>query len=109
MHGKAGDVSAEYCTSARSKCRRCGQGIAPEVLRIALWVQSHEFDGVIQTWYHADCFHLKYLAPKHKGTLPKALKSSSSVLGISNLRWEDQVKIGSFLGEDEFGFGGKLK
>uniref|UniRef100_A0A6P8QEZ4 Poly [ADP-ribose] polymerase n=1 Tax=Geotrypetes seraphini TaxID=260995 RepID=A0A6P8QEZ4_GEOSA len=73
---------AEYAKSGRASCKKCGQSIAKDTLRLAIMVQSPMFDGKVPHWYHYACFW------KQVVTL-----SPNEVDGFLELRWEDQEKI----------------
>ncbi|XP_061481007.1 poly [ADP-ribose] polymerase 1 [Rhineura floridana] len=73
---------AEYAKSGRASCKKCGDNIAKDSLRLAIMVQSPMFDGKVPHWHHYSCFWKR-----------ARLVSHSDVDGFSELRWEDQEKI----------------
>uniref|UniRef100_UPI00109F0920 LOW QUALITY PROTEIN: poly [ADP-ribose] polymerase 1 n=1 Tax=Podarcis muralis TaxID=64176 RepID=UPI00109F0920 len=73
---------AEYAKSGRASCKKCGDNIAKDSLRLAIMVQSPMFDGKVPHWHHFSCFWKR-----------ARLVSHTDVVGFSELRWEDQEKI----------------
>ncbi|XP_048363626.1 poly [ADP-ribose] polymerase 1 [Sphaerodactylus townsendi] len=73
---------AEYAKSGRASCKKCGDNIAKDSLRLAIMVQSPMFDGKVPHWHHYSCFWKR-----------ARLISHSDVDGFSELRWDDQEKI----------------
>ncbi|CAM4807466.1 unnamed protein product [Rotaria magnacalcarata] len=73
---------AEYAKSDRSTCKGCRSTIGKDSLRLAIMVQSPNFDGKIPNWYHMGCFFKKV-----KPTDAQIIK------GFEDLRWDDQEKI----------------
>ncbi|KAL8175586.1 UNVERIFIED_CONTAM: Poly [ADP-ribose] polymerase 1 [Gekko kuhli] len=73
---------AEYAKSGRASCKKCGDNIAKDSLRLAIMVQSPMFDGKVPHWHHYSCFWKR-----------ARLVSHSDVDGFSELRWDDQEKI----------------
>uniref|UniRef100_G1KFB0 Poly [ADP-ribose] polymerase n=1 Tax=Anolis carolinensis TaxID=28377 RepID=G1KFB0_ANOCA len=73
---------AEYAKSGRASCKKCGDNIAKDSLRLAIMVQSPMFDGKVPHWHHFSCFWKR-----------ARLISHADVDGFSELRWEDQEKI----------------
>ncbi|XP_020642204.3 poly [ADP-ribose] polymerase 1 [Pogona vitticeps] len=73
---------AEYAKSGRASCKKCGDNIAKDSLRLAIMVQSPMFDGKVPHWHHFSCFWKR-----------ARLVSHSDIDGFSELRWEDQEKI----------------
>ncbi|GCC19371.1 hypothetical protein chiPu_0021057 [Chiloscyllium punctatum] len=73
---------AEYAKSGRASCKKCGESIAKESLRLAIMVQSPMFDGKVPHWHHYACFWKR-----------ARVVSPSDVDGLSDLRWDDQEKI----------------
>uniref|UniRef100_H3A085 Poly [ADP-ribose] polymerase n=1 Tax=Latimeria chalumnae TaxID=7897 RepID=H3A085_LATCH len=74
--------SAEYAKSGRASCKKCGESIAKDSLRLAIMVQSPMFDGKVPHWHHYSCFWKR-----------ARVLSQGDINGFSNLRWEDQEKI----------------
>ncbi|XP_060128952.1 poly [ADP-ribose] polymerase 1 [Zootoca vivipara] len=73
---------AEYAKSSRASCKKCGDNIAKDSLRLAIMVQSPMFDGKVPHWHHFSCFWKR-----------ARLVSHTDLFGFSELRWEDQEKI----------------
>ncbi|XP_054835441.1 poly [ADP-ribose] polymerase 1 isoform X3 [Eublepharis macularius] len=73
---------AEYAKSGRASCKKCGDNIAKDSLRLAIMVQSPMFDGKVPHWHHYSCFWKR-----------ARLISHADVDGFSELRWDDQEKI----------------
>lgn len=73
---------AEYAKSDRSTCKGCRSGINKDTLRLAIMVQSPNFDGKIPTWYHMNCF-FKKVKPA----------DAQIIKGFDDLRWDDQETI----------------
>ncbi|XP_044292076.1 poly [ADP-ribose] polymerase 1 [Varanus komodoensis] len=73
---------AEYAKSGRACCKKCGDNIAKDSLRLAIMMQSPMFDGKVPHWHHYACFWKRV-----------RLVSHADVEGFSELRWEDQEKI----------------
>lgn len=73
---------AEYAKSGRASCKKCGDNIAKDSLRLAIMVQSPMFDGKVPHWHHFACFWKR-----------ARLVSHTDLDGFSELRWEDQEKI----------------
>jgi len=73
---------AEYSKSNRAACKKCKEKIEKDVLRMAVMVQSYQFDGKTPNWFHYECFWDR--------ARPKDV---SEVFGLENLRWEDQEKV----------------
>uniref|UniRef100_A0A8D0GPP2 Poly [ADP-ribose] polymerase n=1 Tax=Sphenodon punctatus TaxID=8508 RepID=A0A8D0GPP2_SPHPU len=73
---------AEYAKSGRASCKKCGESIAKDSLRLAIMVQSPMFDGKVPHWHHYTCFWKR-----------ARLVSHADVDGFLELRWEDQEKI----------------
>ncbi|XP_062980205.1 poly [ADP-ribose] polymerase 1 [Elgaria multicarinata webbii] len=73
---------AEYAKSGRASCKKCGDNIAKDSLRLAIMVQSPMFDGKVPHWHHYTCFWKRARLVAH-----------TDVDGFSELRWEDQEKI----------------
>ncbi|XP_074845976.1 poly [ADP-ribose] polymerase 1 [Carettochelys insculpta] len=73
---------AEYAKSGRASCKKCGESIAKDSLRLAIMVQSPMFDGKVPHWHHYTCFWKR-----------ARLVSHADVDGFPELRWEDQEKI----------------
>ncbi|XP_067841290.1 poly [ADP-ribose] polymerase 1 [Heptranchias perlo] len=73
---------AEYAKSGRASCKKCGESIAKDSLRLAIMVQSPMFDGKVPHWHHYACFwkRARVVSPGDLG-------------GLSDLRWDDQEKI----------------
>ncbi|KAM8946664.1 poly [ADP-ribose] polymerase 1 [Pelodytes ibericus] len=73
---------AEYAKSGRASCKKCGDNIAKESLRLAIMVQSPMFDGKVPHWHHYSCFWKRARVLSH-----------GDIDGFTELRWEDQEKI----------------
>ncbi|KAK4825125.1 hypothetical protein QYF61_024016 [Mycteria americana] len=73
---------AEYAKSGRASCKKCGESIAKDSLRLALMVQSPMFDGKVPHWHHYSCFWKRARIVSH-----------ADIDGFPELRWEDQEKI----------------
>ncbi|KAE8600352.1 hypothetical protein XENTR_v10013202 [Xenopus tropicalis] len=73
---------AEYAKSGRASCKKCGDNIAKESLRLALMVQSPMFDGKVPHWHHYSCFWKRARVLSH-----------GDIDGFTELRWDDQEKI----------------
>uniref|UniRef100_A0A8C8R4N6 Poly [ADP-ribose] polymerase n=1 Tax=Pelusios castaneus TaxID=367368 RepID=A0A8C8R4N6_9SAUR len=73
---------AEYAKSGRASCKKCGESIAKDSLRLAIMVQSPMFDGKVPHWHHYACFWKR-----------ARLVSHADIDGFPELRWEDQEKI----------------
>ncbi|KAM9316020.1 poly [ADP-ribose] polymerase 1 isoform 3-T3 [Gastrophryne carolinensis] len=73
---------AEYAKSGRASCKKCGDNIAKETLRLALMVQSPMFDGKVPHWHHYSCFWKRARVLSH-----------GDIDGFTELRWDDQEKI----------------
>ncbi|CAF0974380.1 unnamed protein product [Adineta steineri] len=73
---------AEYAKSDRSTCKGCRSTINKDSLRLAIMVQSPNFDGKIPTWYHMTCF-FKKVKPA----------DAQIIKGYEDLRWDDQEKL----------------
>ncbi|XP_051881055.1 poly [ADP-ribose] polymerase 1 isoform X2 [Pristis pectinata] len=73
---------AEYAKSGRASCKKCGESIAKDSLRLAIMVQSPMFDGKVPHWHHYACFWKR-----------ARVVSPADVDGLSDLRWDDQEKI----------------
>ncbi|XP_018423552.1 PREDICTED: poly [ADP-ribose] polymerase 1 [Nanorana parkeri] len=73
---------AEYAKSGRASCKKCGDNIAKESLRLAIMVQSPMFDGKVPHWHHYSCFWKRARVISH-----------GDIDGFTELRWEDQEKI----------------
>ncbi|XP_040207277.1 poly [ADP-ribose] polymerase 1 [Rana temporaria] len=73
---------AEYAKSGRASCKKCGDSIAKQSLRLALMVQSPMFDGKVPHWHHYACFWKRARVLSH-----------GDIDGFTELRWEDQEKI----------------
>uniref|UniRef100_UPI00358E437B poly [ADP-ribose] polymerase 1 n=1 Tax=Myxine glutinosa TaxID=7769 RepID=UPI00358E437B len=87
---------AEYAKSSRASCKKCGENIAKDSLRLALMVQSHMFDGKVPHWHHFECFFNR--------ARPAA---ATDVDGLSELRWQDQEKIKKAIETGEINSGKK--
>ncbi|XP_036864787.1 poly [ADP-ribose] polymerase 1 isoform X1 [Manis javanica] len=74
----------EYAKSGRASCKKCGDSIAKDSLRMAIMVQSPMFDGKVPHWYHFSCFWKVGHCIRHPDV---------EVEGFSGLRWDDQQKI----------------
>ncbi|XP_057363781.1 poly [ADP-ribose] polymerase 1 isoform X3 [Manis pentadactyla] len=74
----------EYAKSGRASCKKCGDSIAKDSLRMAIMVQSPMFDGKVPHWYHFSCFWKVGHCIRHPDV---------EVDGFSGLRWDDQQKI----------------
>ncbi|XP_072912212.1 poly [ADP-ribose] polymerase 1 isoform X2 [Hemitrygon akajei] len=86
---------AEYAKSGRASCKKCGESIAKDSLRLAIMVQSPMFDGKVPHWHHYACFWKR-----------ARVVSPTDVDGLSDLRWDDQEKIKKAI-ETGGGGGGK--
>ncbi|XP_073484406.1 poly [ADP-ribose] polymerase 1 [Aquarana catesbeiana] len=73
---------AEYAKSGRASCKKCGDNIAKQTLRLAIMVQSPMFDGKVPHWHHYSCFWKRARVLSH-----------GDIDGFTELRWEDQEKI----------------
>lgn len=73
---------AEYAKSGRASCKKCGDNIAKQMLRLAIMVQSPMFDGKVPHWHHYSCFWKRARVLSH-----------GDIDGFTELRWEDQEKI----------------
>ncbi|XP_059573331.1 poly [ADP-ribose] polymerase 1 [Alligator mississippiensis] len=73
---------AEYAKSGRASCKKCGESIAKDSLRLAIMVQSPMFDGKVPHWHHYTCFWKRARITSH-----------ADIDGFPELRWEDQEKI----------------
>ncbi|CAF1511392.1 unnamed protein product [Adineta ricciae] len=73
---------AEYAKSDRSTCKGCRSTINKDSLRLAIMIQSPNFDGKIPTWYHTNCF-FKKVKPAN----------AEIIKGFEELRWDDQERI----------------
>uniref|UniRef100_UPI00398EF7A6 poly [ADP-ribose] polymerase 1 n=1 Tax=Pristiophorus japonicus TaxID=55135 RepID=UPI00398EF7A6 len=73
---------AEYAKSGRASCKKCGESIAKDSLRLAIMVQSPMFDGKVPHWHHYACFWKR-----------ARVVSPADVDCLSDLRWDDQEKI----------------
>ncbi|XP_075060451.1 poly [ADP-ribose] polymerase 1 [Mixophyes fleayi] len=73
---------AEYAKSGRASCKKCGDNIAKESLRLAIMVQSPMFDGKVPHWHHYSCFWKRTRVLSH-----------GEIDGFTELRWDDQEKI----------------
>ncbi|XP_040286523.1 poly [ADP-ribose] polymerase 1 [Bufo bufo] len=73
---------AEYAKSSRASCKKCGDNISKESLRLAIMVQSPMFDGKVPHWHHYLCFWKR-----------ARVLSQAQIDGFTELRWEDQEKI----------------
>ncbi|XP_038617296.1 poly [ADP-ribose] polymerase 1 [Tachyglossus aculeatus] len=96
---------AEYAKSGRASCKKCGESIAKDSLRLAIMVQSPMFDGKVPHWHHFTCFWKRARVISH-----------AEVDGFPELRWDDQEKIKKAIetggvatgkGGDQDGVGGK--
>jgi hypothetical protein len=76
------EFRAEYAKSDRSTCKGCHSNIGKDSLRLAIMVQSPNFDGKIPTWYHINCF-FKKVKPA----------DAQIIKGFEDLRWDDQEKL----------------
>ncbi|KAK2501028.1 hypothetical protein MC885_019094 [Smutsia gigantea] len=74
----------EYAKSGRASCKKCGDSISKDSLRMAIMVQSPMFDGKVPHWYHFSCFWKVGHCIRHPDI---------EVDGFSGLRWDDQQKI----------------
>lgn len=72
----------DYAKSGRSSCKGCKSPIEQGLLRLAVMVQSHHFDGKQPMWYHMKCFFKKQR--------PKVV---DDIEYFENLRLEDQERI----------------
>ncbi|XP_020837799.1 poly [ADP-ribose] polymerase 1 isoform X1 [Phascolarctos cinereus] len=75
---------AEYAKSGRASCKKCGESIAKDSLRLAIMVQSPMFDGKVPNWHHYACFWKRGLVIS---------QAELEVDGFLELRWDDQQKI----------------
>lgn len=82
MDDEEAGFRAEYAKSDRSTCKGCRSGINKDTLRLAIMVQSPNFDGKIPTWYHMNCF-FKKVKPA----------DAQIIKGFDDLRWDDQETI----------------
>ncbi|XP_053315053.1 poly [ADP-ribose] polymerase 1 [Spea bombifrons] len=73
---------AEYAKSGRASCKKCGDNIGKESLRLAIMVQSPMFDGKVPHWHHYSCFWKRARVLSH-----------GDIDGFTELRWDDQEKI----------------
>ncbi|XP_063775031.1 poly [ADP-ribose] polymerase 1 [Pseudophryne corroboree] len=73
---------AEYAKSGRASCKKCGDSIAKESLRLAIMVQSPMFDGKVPHWHHYSCFWKRTRVLSH-----------GEIDGFTELRWDDQEKV----------------
>ncbi|XP_075451600.1 LOW QUALITY PROTEIN: poly [ADP-ribose] polymerase 1 [Ascaphus truei] len=73
---------AEYAKSGRASCKKCGDNIAKETLRLAIMVQSPMFDGKVPHWHHFACFWKRARVVSH-----------GEIDGFTELRWDDQEKV----------------
>ncbi|XP_078256074.1 poly [ADP-ribose] polymerase 1 [Rhinoraja longicauda] len=87
---------AEYAKSGRASCKKCGESIAKDSLRLAIMVQSPMFDGKVPHWHHYSCFWKR-----------TRVGAPEEVDGLSDLRWEDQEKIRKSVETGGGGAGGK--
>ncbi|KAM4693883.1 poly [ADP-ribose] polymerase 1 [Discoglossus pictus] len=94
---------AEYAKSGRASCKKCGDNIAKESLRLAIMVQSPMFDGKVPHWHHYSCFWKRARVLSH-----------GDIDGFTELRWDDQEKIkkaietgGATTGKGDASGGGK--
>ncbi|XP_055492366.1 poly [ADP-ribose] polymerase 1 [Leucoraja erinacea] len=87
---------AEYAKSGRASCKKCGESIAKDSLRLAIMVQSPMFDGKVPHWHHYSCFWKR-----------TRVGAPGEVDGLSDLRWEDQEKIRKSVETGGGGAGGK--
>ncbi|XP_076264902.1 poly-(ADP-ribose) polymerase [Rhynchophorus ferrugineus] len=78
---------SEYSKSNRAKCKLCKESIAQGVLRLAVMVQSHHFDGKQPNWYHFKCFFKK-----------QRVQTTDDIEHFESLRIEDQDKIKEHVG-----------
>ncbi|XP_069464784.1 poly [ADP-ribose] polymerase 1 [Ambystoma mexicanum] len=86
---------AEYAKSGRASCKKCGDNIAKESLRVAIMVQSPMFDGKVPHWHHYSCFWKRARVVSH-----------GDIDGFPELRWEDQEKIKKAIATGGGGAGG---
>ncbi|XP_063095480.1 poly [ADP-ribose] polymerase 1 isoform X2 [Cavia porcellus] len=97
---------AEYAKSGRASCKKCGESIPKDSLRMAIMVQSPMFDGKVPHWYHFSCFW----KVGHSIRQPDI-----EVDGFSELRWDDQQKVkktaeaGGVTGKGQDGIGSKAE
>ncbi|XP_004641229.1 poly [ADP-ribose] polymerase 1 [Octodon degus] len=94
---------AEYAKSGRASCKKCGESIPKDSLRMAIMVQSPMFDGKVPHWYHFSCFWKVGHSIQH----PEA-----EVDGFSELRWDDQQKVktaGGVTGKGRDGISSKVE
>ncbi|XP_028137799.2 poly [ADP-ribose] polymerase isoform X1 [Diabrotica virgifera virgifera] len=73
---------AEYAKSGRAICRDCCSRIELDTLRLAVIVQSTNFDGKHPEWFHFECFFQKHRP-----------KTVDDIEHYESLRVEDQDKI----------------
>lgn len=81
---------AGYAKSARSSCHSCKGNIPLYKLRLGKNTPSKFFDGYQLVWHHPHC-----LIKKDKSEI----KSSDNIEGFDHLKFEDQQKVRSLLGE----------
>ncbi|XP_062938873.1 poly [ADP-ribose] polymerase 1 isoform X2 [Cynocephalus volans] len=96
----------EYAKSGRASCKKCGESIPKDSLRMAIMVQSPMFDGKVPHWYHFSCFWKVGHSIRHPDI---------EVDGFSELRWDDQQKVkktaeaGGVTGKGQDGVGSKTE
>ena len=88
-----GDYSftTDYAKSNRSKCKVCKSGIDKDSVRMAVMVQSPNFDGKVPNWYHCECFFVKN---KDRGTTTnRGLTCWTDLHNLMSLRPADQENL----------------
>jgi len=85
------DFKVEYAKSNRSTCKSCSSTIEKDSLRIGKLERAQNFDVEIYVWHHPTCFFDKY---------PSLVKDITDIKGATDLRWDDQQKLKSWIAGD---------
>ncbi|OWA53684.1 Poly [ADP-ribose] polymerase 1 [Hypsibius exemplaris] len=73
---------AEYSLSDRSSCKKCGNGIGKNVVRLCILQQSRFHDGKDTLWHHPHCFFQR-----------KPNVNVDEIWHFHDLRWADQLRL----------------
>eukprot|EP00762_Andalucia_godoyi_P004480 ANDGO_08231.mRNA.1 Poly [ADP-ribose] polymerase 1 len=83
------EYKVEYSPSGRAGCKKCKGSIGENTVRIAKYVKSPFFDGMMPLWHHLRCAKISKTF--------KDLKSVSQISGLDSIKLEDQIRIQKWL------------
>eukprot|EP01116_Phalansterium_solitarium_P023164 TRINITY_DN7972_c0_g1_i1.p1 TRINITY_DN7972_c0_g1~~TRINITY_DN7972_c0_g1_i1.p1 ORF type:complete len:951 (+),score=393.50 TRINITY_DN7972_c0_g1_i1:135-2987(+) len=91
---RTGGYIAEYAKTSRATCKGCDRSIGEGTCKIGKETPSEYHDGMDVSWYHLSC-----CSPFKNGWSPATITKIEDLRHWEMLRWADQVKIMTKLGQ----------